>query len=94
MTIIPYRSFSNAYIKKKFKNNLAFRKKLSTDLKINAVLIISFLVLFPMILAWEHLSLEDNICPEPSFALFPQELRNAGNKFSQIEENYENTSAF
>ena len=53
----------------------------STDLKFNAFLIIVFLVLFPVVLSWEHLSLEDNFCPVPSFAIVPQDLRRTGSKY-------------
>ena len=60
----------------------------STDLKFNAILIIIFLVLFPMVLAWEHISLEEYICPNPTFAIVPQELRKAGGKYDLVKLDY------
>ena len=51
-------------------------------------LIILFLILFPMLLSWESLFIRNEICPIPSFGIYPQHLRNEGNTYNLFDLGY------
>ena len=61
------------------------RKK---DVRFLGIIVIFSLVLFPMVLSWESLGLRHEVCPTPSFGIYPQHQRRENRIFNLEDLDY------